>query len=117
MPMRDECKNFQSRTYTGGETVRKCTLDMAPEAPWRCPENCSGYEIRLADRGWRHGSLVGKVTPEEPSSVGQDDSVSKLLDEAENIVNRVTPDVQAEIDPVGFRIENKKRRPKWWPFK
>ena len=32
MPMREECKQFESRTYAGGETVRKCNLDLAPEA-------------------------------------------------------------------------------------
>ena len=37
VPMRQDCKNFESRTYPNGETVRKCNLDLAPEAPWRCP--------------------------------------------------------------------------------
>jgi hypothetical protein len=41
MPMREECKNFESRTYANGETVRKCNLDLAPEAPWRCPDPCT----------------------------------------------------------------------------
>jgi len=41
--MRTDCKNYESRTYDDGETVRKCNLDLAPEAPWRCPEHCSGY--------------------------------------------------------------------------
>ena len=49
MPMREECKNFESRTYANGETVRKCNLDLAPDAPWRCPDPCEGYERRLAD--------------------------------------------------------------------
>ena len=33
MPMRENCKNFESRTYRNGDTVRKCNLDLAPEAP------------------------------------------------------------------------------------
>ena len=49
VPMRQDCKNFESRTYAGGETVRKCNIDLAPEAPWRCPNPCRGYEPRLAD--------------------------------------------------------------------
>ena len=32
MPMRTECKNFESRSYPNGDTVRKCDLDLAPEA-------------------------------------------------------------------------------------
>ena len=48
MPMRTECKHFESRTYPNGDTVRKCNLDLAPDAPWRCPEHCPRYERRLA---------------------------------------------------------------------
>ena len=47
--MREECKHFQSRTYSDGEVARFCVLDLAPEAPWRCPDDCSRYERRLAD--------------------------------------------------------------------
>jgi len=115
MPMRDDCKHFQSRSYPGGETVRKCSLDLAPEAPWRCPEECQSFQPRLADVNWRHGSLIKKPTPSEPKSVGEDDSVSKLLDEAENIINSAAPDIQKEIDPVGFRFATKKKK-WWWPF-
>ena len=31
MPMREECKNFECRTYANGETVRMCNLDLAPD--------------------------------------------------------------------------------------
>ena len=58
MPMRVDCKNYESRTYANGEVVRKCRIDLAPEAPWRCPDDCPGYERRLADAAWQHGSLV-----------------------------------------------------------
>ena len=37
MPMRTECKHFESRTYGSGDAMRKCKLDLAPDAPWRCP--------------------------------------------------------------------------------
>ena len=49
MPMREECVHFQSRTYASGEAARFCRLDLAPEAPWRCPDNCPSYKRRLAD--------------------------------------------------------------------
>ena len=42
--MRQECKHFESRTYANGDTVRKCNLDLAPDAPWRCPADCPKYE-------------------------------------------------------------------------
>ena len=98
MPMREECKFFESRTYDDGETVRKCELDLAPEAPWRCPDNCPKYERRLADVNWAHGSLITPPTPEEPPGVGNGDDVAALLDEAEDIVNEAGPRIKAEVD-------------------
>jgi hypothetical protein len=98
MPMREECKFFESRTYRNGETVRKCDLDLAPEAPWRCPENCKAYEPRLADVDWKYGSLVTPPTPAEPASLGSDPSIAALLDEAEEIVNIAGPRVREEVE-------------------
>lgn len=98
MPMREGCKFFESRTYPTGESVRKCDLDLAPEAPWRCPENCAAFQPRLADVNWSHGSLITPPTPPEPASVGSDPSIAALLDEAENIVNAVVDSTRAEVD-------------------
>ena len=93
MPMREECKNYQSRTYANGEVARLCILDLAPEAPWRCPENCSSYVRRLADAGWTHGSLVEPPIEEEPEG----EHVAELLDEAEDIVNAVVASTRQEV--------------------
>ena len=105
MPMRQDCKYFESRTYPNGETVRKCDLDLAPEAPWRCPDDCPKFTRRLADVNWSYGSLVTPETPPEPESLGTDDSIAALLDSAEDIVNAAAPDVIAEVD-----AERRKRR-------
>ena len=96
--MRQDCKQYQSRSYPSGDTMRKCSLDLAPEAPWRCPPHCPAFELRLADVNWRHGSLVTPPTPDAPSSVGNDDSVAALLDEAEEIINAAVPEVTSQID-------------------
>ena len=98
MPMRQDCKYFESRSYPNGETVRKCDLDLAPEAPWRCPDDCSAFERRLVDVNWSHGTLVTPPTPEAPSSVGSDESIGALLDAAEDIVNEAGPRVMAELE-------------------
>ena len=103
--MRQDCKYFESRTYPNGETVRKCDLDLAPEAPWRCPDDCPKYTRRLADVNWSYGSLVTPETPPEPESLGSDDSIGALLDAAEDIVNAAAPDVIAEVE-----AERRKRR-------
>ncbi len=92
--MRQDCKNFESRTYANGETVRKCNIDLAPEAPWRCPDDCHGYERRLADVNWSHGTLVTPPTPDEPDAEG----VAELLDAAEDIVNAAGPEILAEFE-------------------
>lgn len=95
--MRTECKNFESRTYPNGDTVRKCHLDLAPDAPWRCPDDCPKYERRLADVAWTHGSLVVPPTPPEPASVA-DGTAASLLDEAEGILNSVGARIKAEVE-------------------
>jgi hypothetical protein len=115
MAMRQDCKHFQSRTYPSGDTMRKCALDLAPEAPWRCPPNCPSFERRMADVNWRHGSLITPPTPEAPPSVGEDDSIGALLDEAENIVNAAVPEATAAVDEERSRQRGRGRR-KWWPF-
>jgi hypothetical protein len=106
--MREECKNFESRTYANGETVRKCNLDLAPEAPWRCPDDCPKYERRLADVNWSHGSLVTPPTPEEPPGI-DDGSVAAVLDEAEEIINAVGPGVLAEVEADGRKSRGWRR--------
>jgi hypothetical protein len=94
MPMREECKHFESRTYDDGETARKCVLDLAPEAPWRCPDDCPSYERRLADVNWQHGSLIEPAIEDEPDGEG----IAELLDEAEEIVNAAGPEIVAEVE-------------------
>jgi hypothetical protein len=105
--MRTDCKNYESRTYANGESVRKCNLDLAPEAPWRCPANCPAFAPRLADAGWAWGGLA--TPPPTPEPAGLDKDAAALLDEAEDIVNAVGPDILAE-----FRRENERRAQRWW---
>src|ERR1700757_3834850 len=94
--MREACKHFQSRTYGNGEVARMCELDLAPEAPWRCPDECPAYERRLADVHWTHGTLIPPPPTEEPD--GFDATSIELLDEAEAIVNAVAPGVLDEVE-------------------
>ena len=93
--MRTDCQHYESRTYPSGDTVRKCQLDLAPEAPWRCPDDCPRYERRMMDAGWQYGSF-GPQAREEPEPAGQ--GIAELLDEAEQIVNAAAPDALAEAE-------------------
>ena len=108
--MREECIHFQSRTYASGEAARFCVLDLAPEAPWRCPENCPSYRPRMADVGWVHGSLVEPAIEEEPGSDGED--VAALLESAEDIVNDVAPGILEEVRAEDARKDRGSNR--WW---
>jgi hypothetical protein len=115
--MRTDCKHYESRTYTSGEAVRKCTLDLAPEAPWNCPADCPRYERRMIDAGWQYGSLgAGQkeaATPAPPDLEVTDD-VARLLDEAEDIVNLAGLDLldqqQKKANRKLFRKNKKKKR-------
>jgi hypothetical protein len=111
MPMREECKHFQSRTYASGEVARFCALDLAPEAPWRCPDDCKAYERRLADAGWVHGSLVEPPLEEEPT-VPKSDMIS-ILQDAETIVSAIAPEALAEARAEDARRE-KRASQRWW---
>lgn len=103
--MRQDCKYFESRTYPTGDTVRKCDLGLAPEAPWRCPVGCPKFAPRLADVAWQHGTLVTPPTPLDPSGLGDDDSIAPLLKEASDIVNAVGPQTLAELEAERTRSE------------
>lgn len=95
MPMREECVHFQSRMYANGETARYCTLDLAPEAPWKCPDDCPKYARLSVATDFEHGSLARPVVPPRPEA--DPDAVAAVLDEAEDIVNAVGPQVLAEL--------------------
>ena len=96
MPMREDCKHFQSRTYASGESARFCVLDLAPEAPWRCPDDCPRYTRRLVDVGWHVGTMRRGEAPEEPEIIELNDDAAALLDEAEDLLNQVGPEIVAE---------------------
>ena len=114
MPMREECKHFQSRTYASGEAARFCALGLAPEAPWRCPDDCAAYERRVADVGWVHGSLVEPPVEEEPAiSAVSDDEMASVLADAEGIVDAIAPQALAEARAQDARQAKRAAR-RWW---
>jgi hypothetical protein len=108
MPMRTDCRHYESRTYDNGEVVRKCRIDLAPEAPWRCPDSCVGYERRMIDAGWQVGSLEKGYDKAEPEPEGED--VAALLDAAEDIVNSAAPDIISEFEKPRRRFGKRKKR-------
>jgi hypothetical protein len=112
MPMREECKHFQSRTYDSGEVARFCVLDLAPDAPWKCPEDCPSYSPRLADVGWAHGSIVEPKLEEMPDV--PDPEAAELLDQAEEIVNAIAPEALADARKEDESQARREGRRRWW---
>lgn len=96
MPMREECKHFQSRTYSSGEVARFCVLGNAPDQPWSCPEDCVTYERRLADVGWVHGSLVHRPVETEPAPEVPIEERRALLEQANEIIDAIAPELEAQ---------------------
>src|SRR5438067_891302 len=71
VPMREDCCHYETRTYDDGEVARFCTLDLAPEAPWRCPAECHRYErIMMIGSDFEKGSLAHpppvEAEPDDP---------------------------------------------------
>jgi hypothetical protein len=113
MGMREECKHFQSRTYSSGETARFCVLGLAPDQPWSCPEDCPTYERRLADVGWSHGSLVDQPVELVPDGLPASER-REVLESAAAIVEAVAPEMFAERRA---EVELQERRDKrGWKF-
>jgi len=107
--MREDCRHFESRTYDDGEVARFCVLDLAPEAPWRCPQNCASYEPTVNDGTFVEGSLTRPEVESEPDETPE--AIGDLLDDAEQIVDQAEPDALREL-------EKSTPRRKWWqPWK
>ena len=107
--MREDCCHYESRTYDDGEAARFCTKGLAPEAPWRCPDFCSGYErLLIVSADFEAGTLAHRArSGEEPGAL--DREALDILAEAESIVSAAAPGVIAELDrPVT------KRRWQFW---
>lgn len=106
--MRQDCSHYQSRTYDDGEVARFCSKDLAPEAPWRCPEPCHGYErLLIMSADFERGSLANVPDVESEPDAPVEDIVD-VLAEAESIVANAAPGVVAELEH-----SNQTKR-SWW---
>jgi hypothetical protein len=105
--MRADCRHYESRTYGSGEVVRRCRLDLAPEAPWRCPNDCPSYAPRRMDAGWHYGSLRHDGGGPGPEPAGDD--VAALLDAVEEVVNTAAPDILADLKGPKRRRRRKRK--------
>jgi len=108
MPMREDCRHFESRVYDSGETARYCVLGLAPEQPWRCPDGCSHYERTLIDGTFETAALARPPVEDEPDA--DPDNIEGVLADAEAIVEAEEPAALRELDGTG----SKPSRRHWW---
>jgi hypothetical protein len=107
VPMREDCRHFESRSYEeSGDTVRYCVLGLAPEQPWRCPENCASYEPTLIDGTFERGKLVDPPVEVEPDDTP--DNIEGVLADAEAIVEA------AEADALRGLADEPEPKRRWW---
>jgi hypothetical protein len=107
MAMREDCRHFESRTYDDGEVARFCVLDLAPEAPWRCPANCASYEPTVIDSTFAQGSLARPAVENEPDE--SPEAIGDLLDDAERIVDDAEAGVLRDMEH-----DKPRRKRSWW---
>jgi len=109
--MRHDCKYFSSRTFGGGDTVHRCELDVAPEAPWRCPDDCALFEKRLMDVGWDLGAMAVPPAAPEPAALDADpDDVAALMADLEEIVDGAAGDARVEAEQAFAKEQRKEKR-------
>jgi hypothetical protein len=99
MPMREDCVHYESRAYADdGEVARFCTLDLAPEAPWKCPEHCPKYERLALLTGDIDAGSLADTPPVEDEPDEDPDAIADVLADAEAIVEAAEPAALAEVD-------------------
>jgi hypothetical protein len=107
--MRVDCRNYESRSLAGGDSVRRCRLDLAPEAPWRCPADCPSFNPRPLDLAWEEGRATEPVS-DEPEL---DAAALGVLAEVESLLSEAGATVRAEEEAAAAKRAAKaaKRRP------
>lgn len=111
--MRDDCKFFQTRTYRSGDVARFCALDLAPEAPWRCPEHCPRYTKRLGDAGFVRADLVGGPgSPYDDAEFGS--GAAALLGQADEVISAAASEISAEETRRRRQQAVAEAREPWW---
>jgi hypothetical protein len=85
-------------------------LDLAREAPWRCPQDCPSYERSLIDPTFETSELSRPAVEDEPE--GNVDDIEAVLADAEAIVEDAEPGAIREIK----QSEGTSGKRGWWPL-
>ena len=72
--------------------------------------NCSAFIKRTADVGWDYGSLATPIVTPVGEVTGADKKdVADVLDNAEEIVNAISPELMAEFMALDKSLEPKQK--------
>ena len=104
--MRIDCRNYESRSLRTGDSVKRCRLDLAPEAPWRCPTDCPSYAPRPLDLAWETGDVPGTPEADEPELT---EAAFDVLAQAESLLAEAGDSIRAE--QAAKRAKSARRRP------
>ncbi len=115
VPMREECKHYQSRTYATGEVARSASSTSPRRHRGAALRTAPRYERRFADVGWEHGTLIEPPIEDEPT--GDPGEIAELLDTAEDIVNASLRRPGRKPSRKQAEEERKRDRRRWpWPL-
>ena len=91
--MRTDCKNYESRSLRTGDSVQRCRLALAPQAPWRCPADCPSFSPRPLDLAWEDGGEPARRPTDEPELT---DAAFDILAQAESLLAEAGNSIRAE---------------------
>ncbi len=106
MGMREDCTHFESRTLANGDSLRRCNLGRAPEAPFRCPADCDRYEGRRIDLSWSNARFGAEALDTDLPSL-DDGSAAAVLADVEALFAEFAPTALADQ----AAADAKKRKP------
>ena len=106
--MREDCRHFESRVYDSGEAARFCVLGLAPEQPWKCPDDCKHYERSVIDPSFVTAELERPDVEDEPDDTP--DNIEGVLADAEAIVEHEEFAALREIE----ERDTRPPRRHWW---
>ena len=107
--MREDCKYFQARAYPSGDVARFCALDLAPEAPWRCPAGCPRF-VKVVGVG---GASPSGIAPQPSEDPDLHPDAASVLGSAEEIISAVSPEIARERELLR-REEQRRGQPSRW---
>lgn len=109
MGMREDCRQYESRSFKNGERTSRCRLGLAPDAPLRCPTGCESYDKTHHDLNWTYGTLGPKPETTDPM-LSSDGEVDAILQDAKEVIDQAETKIKAENGSKRFSARKRTRK-------